>query len=61
MYLYDYGDDNNVEQYLRKLHINLFKYESDYLSKWMKKMAKFPFRKKIKTKRASVKKLLMPF
>lgn len=37
MYLYDYGDDKNVEEYLRKLHINLFKYESDYLSEWLQK------------------------
>ena len=38
MYLHEYGDDSNVEEYLRKLHINLFKYESVYLTKWLEKI-----------------------
>lgn len=38
MYLFEYGDDDNVDEYLRRLGINIRKYESEYLSKWMQKV-----------------------
>ena len=38
LYLFQYGDDDNVEEYLRKLGINITKYESQYFSNWMQKL-----------------------
>ena len=38
LYLLDYKDDPNVDGYLRKLGINIVKYESEYLTRWINKL-----------------------
>lgn len=38
LYLFDYGDDPDVDGYLRRLGINIVKYQSEYLEKFLEKM-----------------------
>lgn len=37
LYIYEYGDDANVDEYLRAGGINIVKYQSEYLANWLEK------------------------